>query len=395
MEHRPNSKSLSSKWISSALIAWALFISPAWVISPAWADEATPSALTTAASLANQAIDAASHGPASVAPCPDEAAPMSDSTRAACGRWATQLEPLHAIDLLKSDPAAAAAVAKENLHILAPTNASLEVGAACVQGRIPNLADPRYRQAIYRTPDRSLSVSSMLGYFSTLGRSSVQNMLTQYRDLKKFRGDSDAALVAALSFRESGFRAWSASDEKLETYGSGGLDFLGANLGLMRSRYLPPGYGRSWRTSLEDTNESGEKILAAIVPQRDLPVAYGAWLLFSKDSFEKAAKSQGFSQSDLDHMSTDARRAWTAVFFAAPGGVEYGKPHRNSSLLIGGVTILSHLKALIEAKKAKNVQSRGLDDILSSPELYQYVNVRAAVAVAGNAALLERRLGLQ
>jgi hypothetical protein len=333
-------------------------------------------------------------------PSSEECAPPaptrpSDSVRVYCGRWSTLLEPLSTIDLTNADPDSAAETAIANLVAVSPTRDALETAGNCVESRIPLLADAHYTQKFYRFKGGPLWMVSGLTYLANMGKRSFSNLFRQYRDLKAFRPDSDAALIAAISFRESGTLAWSASDRLVDTHLQGGLDFLGANLAMVRSRYLPAGYGAHWDTGRHAPNESGEMSWAAKIPQRDLPIAYGAWILYSKDQFEAAAKKYGFGQCDLDAMSVDTRRAWTAIFFAAAGGVEYGNPHPNNAASIGGITVLTHLRSIMEERKARGEEPGGLDEILSNPRLYEYVNVRLSMAVVANASILEMHLGLQ
>jgi hypothetical protein len=320
---------------------------------------------------------------------------LSPSRQVSCGRWSALLSSLQTFDLIAQSPSDAADFAIANLATVPPTHDNLETAAACTESRMPVLADPHYAQKFYRFKDGPLWMLSALQYLAKMGKHSFENLFTQYRDLKQFRADSDAALIAAISFRESGTLAWTASDALIDTHLQGGLDFLGANLGMVRAHYLPPGYGAHWDTGRHAPNESGQMSWAAKIPQHDLPVAYGAWILYSKDQFEKIAKKYGFSQCDLDAMSIDARRAWTALFFAAAGGFEYDKPHDNNAASIGGTTVLTHLIAILADKKAHGEDSYGLEEILSNPSLYIYTDVRLSMAVVANAAILEMQLGLQ
>jgi hypothetical protein len=349
--------------------------------------------------MAGQVIDA-TRGSQPALHCPGQVAAPPPPADTPCSRWDKLLVPVQGFDLVSTPPADAADRALANLAAVAPTHANVETGAACVETRAPMLADPGNDRRFYRFPMGSqwkgtLYMQSGLQALAKLGKGSMQNMLTQYRDLARHRPDSDAALIAAVSFRESGINAWVAGNKRIDTYSGGGLDFLGKNLGLMKSKYLPPGYGGSWEQGYDGRNESGMEAGAAYLPQHDLPVAYGAWLLFAKDTFEAAARKYGFTQDELDHMSTDARRAWVATFFAAGGGVEHSQPHGNNAMQIGGVTVLTHLKEIMAENKAKGLPDRGLDDILTDRELYKYTNVRLAMAVVGNAALIEKSMGLR
>jgi len=327
--------------------------------------------------------------------CPEAILPpLSASAQVHCDRWNMFLDPLQTFALEDANPEVAADQALANLLTLPPTRDNLEMAGACLEARMPVLADSHYTQHFYRFKNGPLCMRTGLDFISKMGRRSLINMFSQYRDLKQFRADSDSALIAAISFRESGVLSWVSSNRVLDTHLQGGLDFLGAYLPTIRARYLPPGYGARWDRGRHAPNESGQMSWAATLPQHDLPIAYGAWILFSKDHFEETAKKHGFSQCDLDALSVDARRFWTALFFAAPGGVEYGKPHGNTAAEIGGVTVLTHLQAILADRKAHGLEDQGLEEILSNSKLYEYTNVRLAFAVTANAAILEEHLGI-
>lgn len=292
------------------------------------------------------------------------------------------LQPVQAVDPTAVDASAATDAVKSNLAAVPPTRATVEAGAACVESRIPNLTDSHHAKEFYRMEGNHLWAESELQYMARLDRGSVQNLLQKASELKKLRPDADPALAWATSFREAGSCSWQASERLVESARMGGLFCSGGlnNLGSLPSKYLPPGYRGKWQ------NEG----YGASLPQKDLSIAYGAWLLFSKDEFEKSALKFGFTQRQLDSLSSDARRAWTSVFFAVTGGYHYGARHSDFFDVPGGDTVLTHLQALIAAHKAS-----GLEDILRSPELDSYKIVRLSLAVTANASLLERQMGVR
>jgi hypothetical protein len=316
---------------------------------------------------------------------PTRRAPASEP--APCAEQEKALGGIEAVELPAADPSAAADRILANLGSVAPLAGAIDRGAACVETRIPTLADPRFRQKFYRFPNGTLWLKSELDYLVKVGKPSVQNLVKTYGDLKAFRADADGALTASVSFRESGALAWTAKDALVNSHSSGGLDFLGMNLGTLHARYLPPGYGDSWTPGENCVNEAHDNCQGAMLPQRDLPAAYGAWLLMSKDAYESSALKYGFTRAELDGLSIDARRVWIALYFGVSGGYEYA-PGRHG--FPGAVTVLTHLKSLIADGKAAS-----LEDILTSSELYAYTQVRLATAVAGNAAIFERLTGLR
>jgi hypothetical protein len=275
-----------------------------------------------------------------------------------------------------------------NLTSSEVTHASLETSASCVESRIPVVTTKGTFPAFYRFQDRRLWMESGLQYLGHSGAATLRNLCEKFGDLKRYDAGADAALIAATSFREAGVSAWQPSAKPVvsERYGKDaqGNDVLGGglnNLALLPQKYLPPAYHGKWAPSTDPWNHG------VTLAQKDLPIAYGAWMAYSKDLFEKDALAAGFTQSQLDSMSLDARRIWVGIYFEINGGAPYGALKKWD--LPGGHTVLTHLKALIDSHKAA-----GLDDIVRNEEIYKnYKIVRLSVAVAANAALIEARTG--
>jgi hypothetical protein len=207
------------------------------------------------------------------------------------------------------------------------------------------------------------------------------NLLRQLIALANADPATDPALVLAIAYRESGPLAVSTSTEPVNTFGRGGLDFLGSQLPSLRPM-LPPGYGSRWETHDADgnlfsvRNEQGRIAHPALVPPNELLVAYGVTIRAARETFLREATERGL---DTSNLSPRALRAWTMAFFAAPGGRPFGSQEPG----IGGVTAMTHLQRLMDAG-----QANGLNDILTNPQIRRYQIVQRGLVTAGEAELV-------
>jgi hypothetical protein len=222
----------------------------------------------------------------------------------------------------------------------------------------------------------------------------VEHMIRQITDLDQFRSvlrqlsalgsidpHFDPGLTLAIAYRESGPLILNTSSSRVQTYESGGLDFLGRQLPDLRRRgYIPPGFGARWEALPPGKirNELGHWVQPALVPKNELIVAYGATIRQARDVFLREAKARHF---DLGSLSPRALRAWTMVFFAAPGGRSFGEREGR----IGGTTVLTHLQTLIRQGRASD-----LNDILTNRQLVRYQIVKRGRVSAAEAEMVDK-----
>lgn len=213
-------------------------------------------------------------------------------------------------------------------------------------------------------------------------RDRIQRMLG---DLQRANPAFDPALTLAIAFRESESRIFGGVS-KVDTFDAGGLDFLGSELDALRPS-IPAGYGSSWRrAACSISPETGTEVCPALVPRNELIVAYGVTINARRGRFFQEAQSRGL---DTSVLTKEALRAWTQVFFGAPGGYEYEAKLGNDppARRLGGITVLTWLNHLIREGKAKN-----LNDILTLDVFRRYDFVRRALISAGEAELIEGQL---
>jgi hypothetical protein len=137
------------------------------------------------------------------------------------------------------------------------------------------------------------------------------------------------------------------------------------------------------------------------VPMRELVVATGVALSLARETFLREA---GVDPSDLTPF---ALRAWTMIFFAAPGGLSF-REYRNAirmpgtlaSTVLGGITILTRAQELIRDNPALDLSTVLLHEELkgmSAPRTQKerekgYDIVQRGLISAGEAEILDRTL---
>ena len=217
------------------------------------------------------------------------------------------------------------------------------------------------------------------------------NLYQQITDLKKFDKESDLGLILAIAYRESSTASLSSSPEQTSSYMGGGLDNIGNYINDIKNNYLPPGYGDKWQPyEKSQENEGGFLIRPAMLPKKELIMAYGAWLNRTRDKFYETAKEFGFSKKDVDKLTPEARRFWMALHFAGPGGLPYNKfeARGRPARLLGARTILSQMKQRIEKGKANS-----LNDIsFLATDYKNFKRINIALATALNATIMSDQL---
>lgn len=227
-----------------------------------------------------------------------------------------------------------------------------------------------------KSPENSLAILKKLG------------------ELQRFAPDSDPSLALVIAERESGPRGYQKGTRTIDTFKSGGMDFLGEILPHMR-RSIPPAYRDHWKSAeLPRTNMAGHSGRPGLIPQNELVLAYGSFIHHRYSNFRRAAIKLGVGKERLDSLSPFARKAWQALFFASDAGLECVTSRRKQKDQngkcelpkggFGGMTVLTYL--------VKNGHS--LEAILTNPEIAVYARARMAVEAARRAIAVERIIGM-
>ncbi|HXI21870.1 MAG TPA: hypothetical protein VNH46_12320, partial [Gemmatimonadales bacterium] len=126
--------------------------------------------------------------------------------------------------------------------------------------------------------------------------------------------DVDQSLILAIAFRESGPLVLGSRTRLVDTFHQGGLDRLYREAPRLEHQgFLPRRVRRALRPGSTSATEGTtprrtRRAAAALIPQRDLIVAYGAVIRDRYHRFVHRAAAAGLSTDDLD---TRARRIWT------------------------------------------------------------------------------------
>lgn len=206
----------------------------------------------------------------------------------------------------------------------------------------------------------------------------------------------DPALVLAVGVRESGRRIFRGSGSS-QSFDQGGLDHIHQELPrLRRQGYIPDGVGTRWERGRNTVTEGGNPAHQAVIPNRELLIAYGAVLMARQQQFlqEASHPDLGFDISTIDERSL---RAWTQIYFGGPGALEYdtfrrglrrvgrtgGDRGRYVASHFGGKTVLTWLDLLVTEGDAE-----GLNDIYNIQEFREYRRVRRGLVTGGEAELI-------
>jgi hypothetical protein len=198
------------------------------------------------------------------------------------------------------------------------------------------------------------------------------------------------ALVSAA--REFDGALTATGTELIETYHSGGLDFLWEE---KRRLGLPSSVTKSWREVPRFINrESGSFVHPAKIPAHDQLMAYAAQIAASFSHQFKANLRAEFGSDGAAALARASRLAlavWQAYAFLAPGGERYNPDKRLRDQL---GQHFGHRSALgFYAHKAKEERrSPSLDDILTDGSLEHLEWFRSAKTRAAETFFLERLL---
>lgn len=201
--------------------------------------------------------------------------------------------------------------------------------------------------------------------------------------------NAEVMLTLVTASRESSSSIAATSGNVIDTFGQGGLDFLGGeyhNLGLPRS------VTASWASRARIRNaESGNFIQPANIPARDQVLAYAAQMNASFDrNFVRILRTiLGTAASDtLGKATRAALLVWKAFSFLSPAGNAFDS--RKSlgvqlNMRFGVRTCLEYLHSKVD-------QSLPLDLLLSHRPLNRSERIQIAKARVAEALFLERAL---
>jgi hypothetical protein len=206
----------------------------------------------------------------------------------------------------------------------------------------------------------------------------------------------DRNLVLAIAFRESSTLILGSRATPVDTFEQGGLDRLFSEAPrLRRQGFLPRETARQLRPGsthlTEGTTATRERrAAAALIPQRELLVAYGAVIADRFNRFQRRATEAGLNYSDIDLR---ARRVWTALHFGGSNGLSYQEFSRQSPRYsrnegwmgshFGARTIISFLVgASLDARAILQLHTH-------EPQLYRATRTMSAFIVTAEAEVLD------
>jgi hypothetical protein len=209
------------------------------------------------------------------------------------------------------------------------------------------------------------------------------------KDLNKHDSSTDVGLVMALAHRESSTSVISGSNELKNSYSSGGLDYIGSHHKELVDKYLPKGYGEGWVIATSKTGNEASKYdnngniingggYQADIPQKEMVMAYGAYVKKVETDMFAKMKAKGITQDQIDSLSPEARRFWTLLSFAGPGGGKFNKSMSAGSL--GFETAFGFFQEKMNSGSAKS-----LNDLAQLKEMKGFHRIRIALATAANA----------
>lgn len=208
-------------------------------------------------------------------------------------------------------------------------------------------------------------------------------------------GGPDPALVVAVAFRESQMNALTTSGARVDTYDAGGGDDWGREAVLPGLRDLAVcGAGNGWTSAPARVNpENDREIVPALIPRRDLIIAYDAALRLAAGRLQTVLIGDiEPGQDTVPHSlpdSEEAVRILTLVAFAGSGGFPYRESMRDDppGRGFGIITLVTWIRSRID---------RGLNSsfeaALRDPAVRRYTRVRAAIAAEGVARMLDRHI---
>jgi hypothetical protein len=204
----------------------------------------------------------------------------------------------------------------------------------------------------------------------------------------------DLMLTLVTAARENGSGALSdLSMKKIDSWYSGGLDFLWADRGRLG---LPKSVTDEWEKRKEFTShETGNTVYPAKIPARDQILAYAAQIRLNYDlRFQGHLRTilGGGAGVSFVQASRIAKLVWKAYAFLAPGGTEY---HPGSSVAAQSgqhfgcktaLQFLAHRDVIAPGDRAD------LNGILTLADFNHIEYVRSAKIRVTEALFLERML---
>lgn len=201
--------------------------------------------------------------------------------------------------------------------------------------------------------------------------------------------NAEVMLTLITASRESSSSIAATSDEPVNTFAQGGLDFLG---GEYHSLGLPRSVTASWESRARIRNaESGNFIQPANIPAKDQVLAYAAQMNASFDrNFLKFLRAiLGAAAGDaVTKTSRAALLVWKAFAFLSPAGKAYDPKKGLDSQL----NMRFGIRTCLEYLHAKVDQALPLDLLLSHQPLNRSERIQIAKARVAEALFLERAL---
>lgn len=219
------------------------------------------------------------------------------------------------------------------------------------------------------------------------------------KDLNKHDPTTDVGLVMALAHRESSTSVISGSKKLKNSYSSGGLDYIGSHHEELTKKYLPQGYGKNWVIATEKTGNEASKYdsygnligggggYRADIPEKEMVMAYGAYVKKVETDMFAKMRAKGISQKEIDNLTPEARRFWTLLAFAGPGGSKFSKAMDAGSL--GFDTAFDYFQ-----DKMKSGSVKSLNELDQLKEMKGFHRIRIALATAANATYVSDVFGL-
>jgi hypothetical protein len=183
------------------------------------------------------------------------------------------------------------------------------------------------------------------------GKRASENAVKNLQRAQQFV-NAETMLTLITASREHSPSVTDTSDNSIDTYGQGGLDYLGAE---MHTLGLPRSITSQWEARLRSLNlESNAMIRPATIPAKDQVLAYAAQL---NASFDQRFKSYlrdcigTASNEAIERTPRAALLAWKSYAFLAPGGEVYNVKKPLSSQMgqrFGIRTCLQFIKSVDE-----------------------------------------------
>jgi len=202
--------------------------------------------------------------------------------------------------------------------------------------------------------------------------------------------DSHVLLALVTAAREHTSALTATSDQLIDSWHEGGLDFLWKTKGRLG---LPSAITSHWQAVPHFVSpETHHAVYPAYIPARDQTVVYAAQISSSYQlGFRARIEAELGARGDgvLASLSRAARLIWQAYAFLAPGGRQY-EPARPLRLQLGrGFGVQTALGYLLAAARAEG-RPVDLERVMTDPALNGTEWVRSAKTRVAEALFLER-----